>query len=159
MNIKKLLCLSLLVAVSAFTYAQQNVVMWKFSIEDKGKHEIELVARASIKPGWHLYDADIPEDGPFPATLSIENVKGAKAIGKFHSTGKKAITKFDPIFKMDVCFFENSATFVQRFKVTDKKNFELSGNVRAQACNNQNCTHPIPVPFSFKAADLKKSSR
>lgn len=150
---KKLFILATLLFLSTIIRAQ-NIVKWNFSLTDKGNGEIELIAAAAIQYGWHLYDAEIPEDGPFPATLSIETLKGAKPIGKFHAVEKKPIVKFDPIFKMDVRFFENSAKFAQRFKITNKSAFLLIGDIRAQACDDKNCTPPLPVKFSFKSTDL-----
>lgn len=134
------------------TFAQ-NPVNWKFKIEDKGNGEIELVADAVINAGWHLYDTQIPDGGPYPTGISIDEVKGATAVGKFHAN-TKAHREFDKVFEMEIGFFEKSATFIQRFKVTDKAKFSLKGDIRAQACNDRECTPPIPVEFSFSSRDL-----
>ncbi|MDU1905088.1 MAG: cytochrome c biogenesis protein CcdA [Dysgonomonas sp.] len=148
--------ISLLFLLSFFTvglYAQ-TPVSWKISLADKGNGEIELVANASIEAGWHLYDTEIDEGGPFPTSISIDEVKGATPIGKFHAVNSKLHKQFDQIFEMQVGYYDNSATFVQRFKITDKSKFVLAGDIRAQACNDQECTPPIPIDFSFKASDL-----
>lgn len=134
------------------TFAQ-NPANWKFKIEDKGNGEIELVADAVISAGWHLYDTQIPDGGPYPTGISIDEVKGATAVGKFHAN-TKAHREFDKVFEMEIGFFEKSATFIQRFKVTDKAKFSLKGDIRAQACNDRECTPPIPVEFSFSSRDL-----
>lgn len=134
------------------TFAQ-NPVNWKFKIEDKGNGEIELVADALINAGWHLYDTQIPDGGPYPTGISIDEIKGATAIGKFQAT-TKAHKEFDKVFEMEIGFFEKSAKFVQRFKVADKAKFSLKGDIRAQACNDRECTPPIPVDFSFTGKDL-----
>lgn len=131
----------------------QSPVNWRFKIEDKGNGEIELVSDAAIGSGWHLYDTQIPEGGPYPTELSIDAVKGATAVGKFHAL-TKAHKEFDKVFEMEIGFFEKSATFVQRFKVTDKDKFSLKGDIRAQACNDRECTPPTPVEFSFTSKDL-----
>jgi len=55
---------------------------------------------------------------------------------------------------MEIGTFENAARFVQRFKVTDKQKFALSGDIRTQACNDQSCLPPLPVDFSFTSANL-----
>ncbi|SHE85040.1 protein-disulfide reductase DsbD family protein [Dysgonomonas macrotermitis] len=137
----------------ASTFAQ-NPVNWKFKIEDKGNGEIELVADASIDAGWHLYDTQIPDGGPYPTGISIDEIKGATPIGKFHAVNSKLHKEFDKVFEMEIGFFEKSATFVQRFKVTDKAKFSLKGDVRAQACNDRECTPPIPVDFSYNSKNL-----
>lgn len=55
---------------------------------------------------------------------------------------------------MEIGYYEKKATFAQRIKVTDKAKFSLKGDVRAQACNDRECTPPIPNDFSFTSANL-----
>ncbi len=156
MNKKKIIT-SVLFLFALLQVYSQNVIEWKYSIQDKGKGEIELVADATIESGWHMYDSDIPDGGPFPTAISFDEIVGAELIGKFQASGKKAVVKFDDIFGMNVGTFDNSAKFVQRIKVTDKDKFKIAGDVRAQACDDSNCTPPLPVDFSFKSSDLPKT--
>lgn len=151
-----LLLLTLTIIAFVKTYAQ-DVVHWTFSIADKGNGEVELVCSAKINPGWHLYDISIPDGGPNPTELTIETLKGATKVGKFKAVNSKLHKSYDEMFEMEIGYYENQATFVQRFKVTDKEAFELSGDVRAQACDDMNCTPPLPNDFSFKAKDLPAS--
>lgn len=132
-------------------------VSWKMSIEDKGNGEIEVVANATIASGWHLYDTQIPDGGPFPTSISIDEIKGAVAVGTFHAVNSKLHKDFDKVFEMEIGYFEKNATFVQRFKVTDKAKFVLKGDIRAQACNDRECTPPIPIDFSFTSGNLPSS--
>ena len=129
-------------------------VSWKMSIADKGNGEIELVANATIAAGWHLYDTQIPDGGPFPTSISIDEVKGAVAVGAFHAVNSKLHKDFDKVFEMEIGYYEKTATFVQKFKITDKSKFVLKGDVRAQACNDRECTPPIPIDFSFTSGNL-----
>jgi len=137
--------------------AAQNPVSWKFSLEDNGNGEISLIAKATIEAGWHLYDTEIPEGGPTPTTLTIDKLKGAAPIGKFHAEGKKPHVAFDPVFEMNIGTFDGTVRFVQRFRITNKDEFVLEGDVRAQACNEQTCTPPLPIDFAFSANDLPKT--
>lgn len=54
-----LLFFYLLIATSSSI--AQNPVSWKFSLEDAGNGEVNLIARATIQQGWHLYDTNIPD--------------------------------------------------------------------------------------------------
>lgn len=143
--------------VSIVTLQAQDVVTWKFELTDKGNGEIELVAKADIEPDWHLYDVDIPENGPNPTSLSLDELKGATKIGGFKPINSKLHKEFDKQFNMVIGYYEDQATFVQRFKVTDKNTFSLKGDVRAQACNDETCTPPLPIDFEFAAKDLPKT--
>lgn len=153
MNIKRsttLLGILLLWASLAFT---QDEVVWNFSLTDIGNGEIALVADAKIKQGWYLYDTNIPDGGPTPTQISIDKIAGAEVIGEFYAE-TKAKVKHDAIFQMTIGTFQESARFVQRFRVTNKAGFILQGDVRAQACDDSSCTPPLPNDFSFTAAQL-----
>ena len=153
MNYKKFF-VSILFIFAALQSYSQEVIEWKFSIQDKGNGEIELVADADIQSGWHMYDSKIPDGGPFPTTIRFDEIKGAELIGEFHSVGKQAVVKYDDIFKMNIGTYDLSAKFVQRIKVTDKANFKIAGDVRAQACDDSSCTPPLPSDFEFGTSDL-----
>ncbi|MBP7103700.1 MAG: thioredoxin family protein [Fermentimonas sp.] len=101
-----------------------------------------------------MYDTNIPEGGPNPTMIEFDEIKGAVPVGEFKSIDKKAKVKFDEIFMMEIGSFTNSVTFAQKLKVTDKSSFSVIGNVRAQACNDQTCTPPLPVDFSFTGSNL-----
>ena len=131
----------------------QDEVVWDFSLKDKGNGEIELVADAKIKQGWHLYDTTIPDGGPTPTQISFDQITGAEPMGEFHAESKAEV-KYDGIFQMMIGTFRESARFVQRLKVTDKADFILQGDVRAQACDDRSCTPPLPHDFSFTSAQL-----
>ncbi|MFA6751650.1 MAG: cytochrome c biogenesis protein CcdA, partial [Fermentimonas sp.] len=107
--------------------------------------------------GWYMYDTNIPEGGPNPTMIEFDEIRGAVAVGDFKSVDKEAKVKFDEIFQMEIGSFTNSVTFAQRLKVTDKSAFSVIGNVRAQACNDQTCTPPLPVDFSFSGSNLPAS--
>lgn len=135
-------------------FSQTDPTTWTYSLIDKGDGEIELVANATIQEGWYLYDTDIPDGGPYPTSLSIDKIEGAVAVGDFKAADSELISGFDAVFKMNIGSYKGKAKFVQRFKVTDKSKFILEGDVRAQSCNDSECTPPLPVDFAFKASDL-----
>ncbi|NDW17306.1 thiol:disulfide interchange protein [Dysgonomonas sp. 216] len=129
-------------------------VSWNFKLVDKDNGEVELLCEATIQQGWHLYDTEIPQGGPVATNITIDEVKGATAVGTFKAIGSKLHKEYDNIFEMEIGYYETKATFAQRFKVTDKKAFTVKGDVRAQACNDKECTPPLPNDFSFTAKDL-----
>ena len=69
----------------------------------------------------------------------------------------------DPIFEMEVKFFEKTAKFTQKVKLTGGK-YSVSGYLEYGACNDENCLPPTSVDFTFsgeipaqaKAADAKE---
>lgn len=148
------LSLFLFSVVGSFAQMYDDAVSWKFSLEHKGNGEVNFVASAAIEPGWHLYDVNIPEGGPVATSLKIEKLTGATAIGSFVPVDSKLHSGYDELFEMNIGYYENSAKFVQRLKITDKDKFAFEGDVRAQACNDETCTPPIPNEFTFTAKNL-----
>ncbi len=156
MKIKRIKTLSFLFFITFHVFSQ-NVIGWKFSLQDKGNGVVEIVADATVQNGWHMYDSNIPENGPFPTSINFDELKGAEKIGEFESTGKKPHVKFDDVFGMEIGTFDNNAKFVQKIRITDKAKFAIAGDVRAQACDDTNCTPPLPTEFKFTATDLPAS--
>lgn len=68
-------------------------------------------------------------------------------MGKLTPQGKE-IENFDKVFEMKLRYFENTATFVQKFKITDAS-YQIEGYLEYGACNDENCLPPTEVPFSF----------
>ncbi|MDD4777745.1 MAG: cytochrome c biogenesis protein CcdA [Fermentimonas sp.] len=146
----------LLFLVSVSLHAQ-NPISWDFKLSDAGNGEVNILATATVEQGWYMYDTKIPEGGPNPTMIEFDEIRGAVAVGDFRSIDKEAKVKFDEIFQMEIGSFTNSVTFAQRLKVTDKSAFSVIGNVRAQACNDQTCTPPLPVDFTFSGSDMPAS--
>lgn len=154
MKKKHLLTSVVMLLVCFASLMAQDEVVWKFSLADKGNGMVDLVAKATIKPGWSLYDTEIPAGGPNPTTLTIDKIAGAEKVGKFQASGSKAKVAYDDIFEMNIGKFKESATFVQQLKVTDAKAFYIEGDVRSMACNDVSCTPPMPHLFKLGTTDL-----
>lgn len=117
---------------------------WK-AISDK---EAEIVFTGTIERGWHVYSTDLEEGGPTSATFNIDEIKGAEAVGKLMPRGNE-IDMMDPIFGMQVRFFEETATFVQKIKLTGGE-YSITGYLQYGACDDQNCLPPTNVEFTYK---------
>lgn len=122
----------------------------KFKTEWKivSNQEVEIVFTGTADKGWHIYSTDLPDDGPISATFNLDQIEGAEVVGKLTPRGKE-IEKMDPIFGMQVRFFEGTAVFVQKLKLTGK-NYNVTGYLQYGACNDENCLPPTSVEFSFK---------
>lgn len=149
----KLLKTTFLTALLAmFTLAvaaqMQDPVHFKVSQKKVSPTELEVIFTGRIDKGWHVYSTGLPADGPISATLTTEKSEGVKAAGKLSHRGKE-ISQFDKMFGMNLRYFENSVTFVQKYKITGKT-YQVSGYLEYGACNDENCIPPTQVEFSFK---------
>ena len=110
--------------------------------------EIEVVFTAAIAPGWHIYAPDCPPGGPNPATLTTEKAVGAKAVGGLKASGN-ARSLFDPVFGMQVKYFEGQAVFAQRYHITSPA-YAVKGYLEYSACDERSCMPPTTVDFELK---------
>lgn len=145
---KKIL-FSLIVSFLAFAaYAQiQEPVKFKTELKNVSATEVEIVFTASIEQGWHVYSTDLGEGGPISATFNTDKLTGAQLDGKLRPVGKE-IASFDKLFEMDVRYFEHTAQFVQKLKLTGG-DYQVTGYLEYGACNDENCLPPTQVEFSF----------
>lgn len=141
---KKLLTiLTLLVTVSV--HAQfQNPISVKQEHKVNGAEGV-ITFTATIDNGWHLYSTDIPEDGPTPATFNVDAIEGAELVGTL-TPMSPAIEKYDPMFEMQVKYFEKTATFTQKFKATAPE-YKIEGYFQYGACNDESCLPPTNCDF------------
>lgn len=147
---KKKFLLSCLLIIMAWlpSFAQiQEPVKFKTELKTISDTEAQIVFTGNIDAGWHVYSTDLPSGGPISATFNVEKIQGAELMGKLTQQGKE-IENFDKVFEMKLRYFENTATFVQKFKITDAS-YQIEGYLEYGACNDENCLPPTEVPFSF----------
>lgn len=147
---KKKFLLSCLLIIMAWlpSFAQiQEPVKFKTELKTISNTEAQIVFTGNIDAGWHVYSTDLPSGGPISATFNVEKIQGAELMGKLTPQGKE-IENFDKVFEMKLRYFENTATFVQKFKITDAS-YQIEGYLEYGACNDENCLPPTEVPFSF----------
>ena len=145
---KKLLFPFVLLLFAVAVQAQiQDPVKFNSELKILAADEAEVVFTAAIDKGWHVYSTDLGDGGPISATFNVEKISGAEVVGKLKPVGKE-ISTFDKLFEMKVRYFENTAQFVQKLKLTGGA-YQLEGYLEYGACNDENCLPPTQVPFQF----------
>ena len=145
---KKLLFPLFLLLFAVAVQAQiQDPVKFKSELKTLAADEAEVVFTAAIDKGWHVYSTDLGDGGPISATFNVEKSSGAEVAAKLKPVGKE-ISTFDKLFEMKVRYFENTAQFVQKLKLTGGA-YQLEGYLEYGACNDENCLPPTQVPFQF----------
>ena len=110
--------------------------------------EAEIIFHATIDNGWHVYSTELGDDGPIEATFNVVKMDGAEPVGKLMSKGK-VIKKMDKLFDLELKFFENEATFVQKIRFT-KPDYEIDCYLEYGACSDASCLPPSEVAFKQK---------
>ncbi|MGB7784724.1 MAG: thioredoxin family protein [Salinimicrobium sp.] len=124
-------------------------VTWKASVEQENDSIYKLVFEARLEEGWHFYSQEEPEEGgPFPTEFSFNAEEaGYELVGATVEPDLPAV--FDPVFEMDIKYFEDDATFVQKIKIKPGSNPDIEAQVLFQACDDEQCLAPETVPFTL----------
>jgi thiol:disulfide interchange protein DsbD len=184
MNLSKSLAVACVALFVSGWVAAQNVVSFRIVDPPSVVHAgdlFDVVVRAEIEPGWHLYSMTVPDGGPIPTTITVEET------GAFKSGGPPVepppIPWFDQNFGMETNYFESFAEFSVPISVKPTApggSQTLSIKVRFMVCNDTSCLPPqtktlsadmevrggtagasggagAATPGSAKAADVKPS--
>ena len=148
MNKRKTLLTLFTLLFSLVALAQQKPVRMSVQQKQTSPTEVEGVFTAKIDQGWHVYSTNLPADGPTSAALHVDKAEGVTPIGKLTPRGKE-LNVYDKTFEMKLRYFENSVSFVQRYKIT-AKTYSIKGYLEYGACNDEMCLPPMQEEFNFK---------
>ncbi|MBO3099433.1 protein-disulfide reductase DsbD family protein [Gelidibacter pelagius] len=127
-------------------------VKWSTSVEKISDTEYDLISKATIDRGWHLYSQDVPEDGPIPTTFTYDTGADAELMG--NTTEEEGRTVNDPVFNMRIKYFDDSAEFRQRINILNKELSIVKGEVEFMVCDDMRCLPPSYIDLDF---DLSKA--
>ena len=139
----KKLFLSLFLLVAVLQAGAQKPVTVTHELSAKGS-EVVIEFVAEIADGYYMYSTDIPKGGPKPTYVKFTELEGVEVIGALAPVDE-ALTKYEPVFDMQVTYFKEFASFTQSFKVLEK-NFKLKGTLNYQSCGDMGC---VPGRYDF----------
>ena len=140
-------CLLMVVSLTSAFAQIQDPVQFKTELKKISETEAQIIFTGTIDAGWHVYSTDLPEGGPISATFNTDKMEGLELDGKLIPEGKE-IENYDKMFEMNVRYFEDKATFIQKLKITAASYF-IEGYLQYGSCNDENCLPPTDVEFSF----------
>lgn len=151
-SLKKFGTLVLLVFFTQVGFTQiLKPVKWSFSINRINDCEAELLFKAKIDKGFHVYSQFLENDnGPVATTFNFDKSNDFVQVGKVIEG--KPLEEYDPNFEMKLKFFANEATFKQKIKISNLKSFLVKGYLNFMVCDDTKCLPPEDVDFEFKIA-------
>ena len=112
----------------------QNPVTWTTQAKQIDSLTYDVVITATIEEKWHLYATEMPKDGPLPTEFTFQD---STPIGPL--THSELITGYDPIFEMELSYFDNKATFYQTIQLADQSVQNITVDLIYQACDDKLC--------------------
>jgi len=128
---KYILLFQLLFTAAVFA---QNPVTWTTQAIQTDTLEFDVIITANIEEKWHLYATEMPEDGPLPTEFIFNDVALTSPL-----THSELITGFDPIFEMELSYFDDEAVFYQSISVPNRAVTEVLVDLIYQACDDKLC--------------------
>lgn len=142
---KKLLNIFFALILTCVAQAQMvEPVHFSSELKMLGENEAEILFNARIDAGWHVYSTELG-DGPISATFNVVKLDGVETVGKLMARGGE-IKHFDKMFGMELRYFEQKVTFVQRIRFTKQK-YVIDCYLEYGACNDEMCLPPSEVIF------------
>ncbi|WP_027137389.1 protein-disulfide reductase DsbD family protein [Gaetbulibacter saemankumensis] len=154
---RKFLLAIAVLSLSVLGHAQiLDPVQWSTSVEKVSETEYELIIKAAIEPGWHLYSQTVPEGGPIPTSFMYDDSEGNfKIVG--NTVEDEGHVVDDPVFGMKIKFFENKAIFKQKIEVSEGVE-TIEGLVEFMVCDDTRCLPPNEVDLEFTISEKSQAS-
>ncbi len=156
MRLNFLILLSIL--VTSFSLSAQefiNPVQWSVSVEptDQGHN---LIMSAKIDQGWHLYSQTQFGDefeGPI-RTEFYYNASDSTYVLQGPTQEPEVEPVYDPVFELDVIYFEDEVSFVQPIKIINAQGNILTAEVYYSVCDAEKCLPPDTKTFTLNLATM-----
>ena len=152
---KRIALLSGIILIFSYSVFAQMVdpVKWKTTSKSLGDGITEIAFTAAIDMHWHLYSQYFDEGGPVRTRFYFGESDKFELIDKpTESPEPKEV--FDDVFKINVKYFSDKATFVQKIKILSEESFVITGSIEYQVCQEDKCVYFNP-DFKVKVNGIK----
>lgn len=148
---RKHVILLLIAIAGAFTAAAQTLqpVTWSVTTESTSRTEATVVLHAKVEKGWHLYGLTLPDDEPNATQITFQLPEGIKTDGPL-TPSVQPVEKFDPIFSLNLSWWDTDVNFTQKLILTDSRSHKGSVKIMFQGCNDQTCISPQRLTLDFQ---------
>lgn len=126
-----------------------NAIRWTYTAEKLSEGIYEVKFKAILGDGWHLYSQHLPSDeGPIATTFYYDEQQ-YELEGETEEKGD-LISDFDPNFEMDLNFYANEVTFVQKIKTTENI---VQAEFEYMICDEKMCLPPELIEVEFNLSE------
>ena len=130
-------------------------VSWTQESKKIGENEYLLIFKATADEHWHFYSQYT--EGTMPMAFYFDDIKGYKLVGKV-SESPKPKEEYDDLLGGLTKYWDKTATFKQKVKITSKEEADIHGAIEFQACIDGACTM-LTYDFKFKLSGIAKKTQ
>lgn len=140
-QIKNTLLLALLSCALMLNGQILEPIKWSATTQKTSEKTANIIVKATLDKGWHLYGIHLPQGGPKATTIDIQTVQNGQTKGTLQAPSK-LITAYDSNFEMELNWYEKEALFIQEVTTNDPNQLYAEINVEYMVCNDVNCLPP-----------------
>ena len=133
----------------------EDPVSWTQEFKKISDSEYLLIFKASADEHWHFYSQYT--EGTMPMAFYFDDIKGYKRVGKV-SESPKPKEEFDELLGGLTKYWDKTATFKQKIKITSKEEVNVHGAIEFQACIDGACTM-LTYNFKFTFPGVKEKTQ
>lgn len=147
---KKVITFFTIVCISLSAAAQiQDPVDWTYSVKKVSANTYTFTATATIDGDWHMYSQTTGKGGPVPTKINFKNNPLVTKVGTTKEVAKVKQV-YDEIFKTNVRYIGETATYIQTLKVRGGVKTNIAGTVEYMVCDDRQCLPPSKKTFDLK---------
>ncbi len=130
-------------------------VSWTQKSKKIGDGEYLLIFKATAEPKWHFYSQYT--EGTMPMAFYFDDIKGYERVGKV-SESPKPKEEYDDLLGGLTKYWDKTATFKQKIKITSSQEANIHGSIEFQACIDGACTM-LTYNFKFTLPGVKEKTQ
>ena len=112
---KRILTACVAIAAALPSWAQLEPVKWSTEVKELEAGLYQIVFTAAVDGGWHIYDLGPYElGGPMATSFEFTPDASYSLEGGVYALAE-AHREFDPIYEMEIGYYEKQASFSQTF--------------------------------------------
>ena len=116
-----------------FSQSDNNPAIWTYEAEKISDTEYNLIFRADIHEGWHIYSQFTDENGSLPSEFTFQKAgEDYELVGT--TTESETLTEYSDIFEVDETFFKEKAVFTQKIKLLNPEVNQITVDLFYQIC-------------------------
>lgn len=125
--------LMLFVFFIGHSQSDSDPAIWTYEAEKITDTEYDLIFRADIHEGWHIYSQFTDENGSLPSEFTFEKAgEDYELVGT--TTESETLTEYSDIFEVDETFFKEKAVFTQKIKLLNPEVDQINVGLFYQIC-------------------------
>ena len=113
-------------------------VTWSYEVEKLTNLEYKITFDAEIIDGWKLYSQFSPEEGSVSTSFNYINKRLDYDADKIFNENPYIIG-YDNVFKMDLFYFENEASFNQTISLLNRDINQIKIEIDYSSCDDELC--------------------